>query len=156
MKPMIEELLNLAHHQAEMVILTLKQDLMPTWLLISRSNKIFIVGTPWRDDEEKALAQQAMRKKMRESHITAYSFITEAWTAQAPPDWDPKTLLPEDQRPMNRSDRREVVVAMASDGQETGWRVWEIKRDWNEQVRELEEITFENSLMEGWMKDMLK
>jgi hypothetical protein len=111
-KELLTNLADLAGEHAKRVLVDLGQRLMPQWVLVNARGGCDIVGTPWRDDREKELVTERMRKEMRKRKVTAYSLVIEAWAAAAPPGWkegDPRT--PNWQRP----DRREVVVAFATD-----------------------------------------
>jgi len=95
-----------------------------------------------------------LRAKMREWNTVAYSIVVEAWAAQQPKDWkigdDPGP------RPAQRPERKEVVIAIASDGTEVVSRTWEIVRDWHERVIGLEQIEHPDyGVMQGWMAELL-
>jgi hypothetical protein len=92
-----------------------------------------------------------IRQQLRKYKACAYSFLTEAWMAMAPPDWDPDMPFPE----TNRADRQEVVIAFATDGRMRRCRRWRIRRDWNEQVIALEPINEDDmDKPEGWITDL--
>lgn len=152
----VDALISLAEQQARNVLLVLHQPLMPTWVIIDKHGRPHICGTPWENDREKYLAGLAMKLQMRKLGAKAYSFITEAWCAQAPKDWDPDTPLPEKDRAMNQPDRLEVVIAFATDGDQCEWRRWTIRRNWNEQIICLEPAQDNFEKPEGWIAELLK
>jgi hypothetical protein len=151
-----DSLLDLAEHQARMVLLQLKEDLVPSWVMFSRrTHRAEIIATPWRNDLEKRLCERRLRELMRKKQIAAYSFLSEAWVATAPADWSLDKPLPEAERPAQRADRKEVVMAFASDGTTKEWRVWEIKRDWHEQIITLEPRPLPEAIPAGWVTELL-
>lgn len=153
---LLDKLLDLAEQQALLVRFGLKEELMPTWLLINAQGKTKIVPTPWRNDVEKMLARVFVQGRMSKFGAVAYSFLTEAWTAQQPKDWKPEDGISEAERPMHRADRQERVIACACDGTTTKWRVWGIIRDHLEQVVKLErQEGLENDNFSGWMAELL-
>jgi hypothetical protein len=152
----ITKLLDLAEQQARLTLTVLRQDLMPSWVIITGSGEARIIGTPWNNEAEKEATGMYIRAQLRKTNAQAYSFVTEAWMAEAPQDWDPGTPLPDKDRPAERADRKEVVIACATDGQRTQWRQWCIVRDWNEQIRQLEPMEIGSGLTESWISDLLK
>lgn len=150
MKPNLESMVTMAGTFAHLIILQMKQELMPTWVLISASGQSDILATPWRNDAEKEYAKVFMREQIKQRNAIAYSFVVETWLAtyDKPDDY-------EKVRPKDRVDRKEAVMALASNGTETLWRTWLIHRDWNEQIIALEEQP-EIAEPFGWMADLLK
>jgi hypothetical protein len=138
-----------------MVLLQLKQDLMPSWVMFTRDHKVEIIATPWRNDLEKRLSERSLRDLVRKKQIVAYSFLSEAWLATAPTDWSPDKPLPEAERPAQRADRTEGVIAFASDGTIKEWRVWEIIRDWEEQIITLRQRPLREGVPSGWVTELL-
>jgi hypothetical protein len=156
MKPdTVETLITLAEQQARGVLLVLHQSLLPTWVIVAKDFTPHVLATPWEDDQEKEKMRIFIRQQIRKYEAHAYSFLTEAFMATAPPDWDPDTPLPDKDRATNRADRQEVVIAFAADRQKRQWRRWRIRRDWNEQVIALEPMD-ENETCEpeGWIADL--
>jgi hypothetical protein len=151
----VDTLITLAEQQARGVLLVLHQALMPTWVIVAKKFTPYIFATPWQDDQEKEEVRIFVRRQIRRYEAHAYSFLTEAWMATAPPDWDPDKPLPKKDQAMNRADRQEVVVAFATDGQKRQWRRWRIRRDWNEQVIALEPMHEDMCEPEGWMAELL-
>jgi hypothetical protein len=153
-KELLTKLADLAGEHANRVLVDLGQRLMPQWVLIDAQGGCDIVGTPWRNGHEKELTVERMRKEMRKRKVLAYSLVIEAWAAVAPPGWkEGEPRMPNWQRP----DRREVVVAFATDGKSIEWRHWAIKRDWQDHVRALEPMPFEGDAQPtSWMTELLK
>jgi hypothetical protein len=153
----VEKLITLAEQQARGVLLVLHQSLVPTWVIVAKNWRPYIFATPWEGDQEKEAMRIFIRQQLHKYKAHAYSFLSEAWTAMAPPDWDPDTPLPKKDRATNRADRQEVVIAFATDGRKRQWRRWRIRRDWNEQVIALEPFD-ENDMgePEGWIADLFQ
>lgn len=152
----VETLITLAEQQARGVLLVLHQALVPTWVIVAKNFTPYIFATPWKDDQEKEAMRTFIRQQIRRYEACGYSFLTEAWMAMAPPDWDPDTPLPKEERATNRADRQEVVIAFATDGQKRQWRRWHIRRNWNEQVIALEPVGEDDmSESESWIADLL-
>jgi hypothetical protein len=150
----LKNLIELAGEQAKTVMIGLGQDLMPSWVFIDNRGKVSILGTPWQDDSEKQLARIALQKKIKREHIVAYSFVSEAWTATKPAGW---TLPPDYQGVRTEPDRREIVLAFATDGKEQELGVWSIHRDEKGNVFALEQSKEDNDVpMQGWMTELLK
>jgi hypothetical protein len=147
------DLLQLAGNHARGVMLGLGQPLMPTWVLLGADKSIHIVATPWRDDEEKEAMVKGLRRKMRAEKTLVYSFVMEAWTAQQPKGWKPDQAFV---RPAQRPDRREVVLAFATDGHAIEWASWDIKREaTTERVIALEAKPWEAKEVESWLTKLL-
>jgi hypothetical protein len=148
----LRKLVTLAGEHALLVLTGLRQPLVPTWVYLDGEDKTHIVGTPWHDDEEKEHAARHIRWLMRKDKAQAYSLVSEVWTAAAPPGWKPGEDLV---RPADRPDRKEMVLAFATDGEQTKWGRWQIKRDWNERVIALEEQPFDGAQPESWLNKLL-
>jgi hypothetical protein len=150
---LLSRLADLAGEHAKRVLVDLGQPLMPQWVLVDARGGCDIVGTPWRDDQEKELTIERLRNEMRKRKVKAYSLVIEAWTAVAPKGWkEGEPRMPNWQRP----DRREVVIAFATDGKSIQWRQWMIKRDWHDHVVALEPIPFEGDAKpSSWMSELL-
>jgi hypothetical protein len=145
----LEKLLDLAGQQAEMVCLKLQHTLNPTWVMGSSDGKMAILITPWGDDVEKRLTERLVRKLMREREVVAYSVVSEVWIGKGKPG---KPYVPARLQP----DRREGVVAVASNGKEALYRSWIIKRDSDKKVVALElQPAWPEGKTESWMEEML-
>jgi hypothetical protein len=148
----LTQLVEFAGEHAQRVLIGLNKPLVPAWVMVDAKGKVEIVGTPWRNDIEKTIMVAAMRLGMRKNGIVAYSLVVEAWAASAPPGWkegDPHVPPAEDPK------RREIVVALATDGKETVWRQWVMHRDYNEQVVKLEPEPMKAEQATSWMAGLL-
>lgn len=153
----LDALLDLAEQQARLVLTVLHKDLLPSWVIITEDGTPIIRGTPWRNEGEKYAAEIFIQHELKKHKAHAFSFVSEAWVAVAPKDWDPSTVMPEADRPMNRADRREEVIAFASNGQDRQTRRWSIMRNWKGEVEHLERLPDDDwSPVEGWIADLLK
>lgn len=109
----LEEMVNLAEQQAQRVLLGTKEELMPSWLLVTGRGDVEIYATPWSNTREKNLVTLCMKDIMREKHCTAYSLLVEAWMATVTGDEAKKPY--DGPPPSQRSDRQECVVITAAD-----------------------------------------
>jgi hypothetical protein len=153
----LNALVHLAGMHARQVLVDLGQDLMPSWLLVDKAGKCTIVGTPWRSDQDKQRVRKLMREHMRKHGTVCYSVVVEAWAAHAPPDFNPaKDELQPWEKPLQRPDRWEIVIAIASDGKQTQSKQWKIIRDWSQsgKIITLEPVVMDAGI-EGWMTEML-
>jgi hypothetical protein len=144
-------LVQLASQQAKTIIVDGQTELIPTWVLVNQEGDICIIGTPWENDAQKMQAEHLMRKKIQEYQAVAYSLVVEAWLASYPP----QTKL--DQhfiRPHDQPDRREVVITLATDGRQTVWKTWAVRRDYLDRVVALEEEPSPASEPQGWMTSL--
>jgi hypothetical protein len=159
---LLDKLIDLAERQARLVLLELKLgSLMAAWVLMSKSGKLEIVATPWRDEPEKRLYAQMLRAMMRQKHIVAYSFVTEAWTRRLESgEWDDDRGQPVDGiETRNYAGREEVVIACACSKDVARWKQWRIVREaTTEVIVDLQEqpLPESESPPESWMTDLLK
>jgi hypothetical protein len=152
-KEQLSALADLAGEHARTVLVELGQDMMPCWLMIDRKGKAHIQGTPWRNQMEKDAMAAMMRLEMRKLGVVAYSLVVEAWTAHAPKGWkEGEPHIPSSEHP----DRKEVVIAFATDGEQIEWRQWETKRDQTGKVIVLERTDFDGVQATSWMTGLLK
>jgi hypothetical protein len=146
-------LVRMASQQAKAIIVDGQAELIPTWVLVNKEGEACIIGTPWKSALEKMRAEHLMRKKMQEYQAVAYSLVVEAWLACYPPE----TKLDEHMvKPYDRPDRREVVITLATNGRQTVWKTWAIRRNYLERVVALEEEPSPDSEPQGWMTNLLK
>lgn len=144
----LETLLKVAAEQAHEIILTQGRPLMPTWVLIDHQGNSHILGTPWRNGAEKMMYRLAITQTVKKLRVRAFSFLSECWIRkqkEGTPYVEPRLA----------ADRREAVIAMASDGKDTQWRQWEMVRDHNEKVIKLVPVDCTGG-KEGWIADLLK
>jgi hypothetical protein len=151
-EPSLDDLLNLGERQIMLIMLGLRQDLIPSWIFFNQRKEAFVMATPWKDDSEKEAAAQYLRREMRKRDAIAYSFICEGWQAIAPEDWDPQS----GQRAREMPERQEIAIAVAANKQQTKQRRWLIKRDWHDQVVGLESIAEPWGEPSGWALELLR
>lgn len=151
----LKALVDLASEHAETVLVKAHESLMPTWLLTDGKGCLYLVGTPWRDEKEKYNAHLAMRDFVREREIVAYGFVVEAWLATRPPGWRPEPGKPAP-RPAEDPNRREVVMAVATNGKTQRFRTWATRRDAAGKVSALveEEADDYAKNLFGWMCEL--
>jgi hypothetical protein len=123
----IDQMLSLAYGQAKNLILGNKDQIMPVFMILTGDDEIIFVGTPWRGDNQKNMAAIMLRDMMKEKRAIAYSFLSEAWVASQPQGWKIGDAV--DTLPADRPDRKEVVMAMATNGTDTKYKSWVIMRD---------------------------
>ena len=155
----LDRLIELAGGHARMVLVELKQNLVPSWVLISRDGKIRIVPTPWRDEEEKQRYVAEVRRLMRKQRVQFYSFVSEAWTATLEPgQWDEAAGQPVDGiRASKRPEREEAVLSCACSKELVRWKQWRIVREaTTERVIDLKENPIPQCAFESWISEMLK
>jgi hypothetical protein len=61
----LDMMLELAHTHAKHIIIKCNQQLMPSWLVIDARNKGHVIGTPWKDDDEKQIMIAEVRLFMQ-------------------------------------------------------------------------------------------
>jgi hypothetical protein len=131
----LEQLLDMAERHARRMLLEHKRDqLVPAFLYIADGHAA-VIGAPWANNEDKRAYANAVRQILRTNDAKAYSFITEAWMATMPKDMPAE--IAQTMRPSEQPNREECVIAFATDGFHTRWRVWAIKRDKRGRVRAL-------------------
>lgn len=119
----LNHMLDMAHAQAERVLVGTSEDLMPVFLFINGKGESGVIGAPFRSTIEKDMVADAARKLFADKQAVAYSFLSEAWMAsvkhQREYDGPPPSALP---------DRIEVVMALAETATEMKSRMWKIVR----------------------------
>jgi hypothetical protein len=132
----LDRLLDLAgKHAHHFLIEEGARQLAPVFLFLTEGGEGTVCLCPWENDFQKQIMLAGVRAKMREARATRYSFVTEAWFARAP-----EGMPFEEARKLRASkdpNRQEAVIALATDGFNTKWREWEIKRDWKGKIRDL-------------------
>jgi hypothetical protein len=151
----LKNLVNLAEAHARTIMIEFQMDLVPAWLLVDKHDQVHILGTPWQNNHEKAVAEAKVKAFMRKHEIIKYSFVVEAWEAEALSGTDLEEI-PEEQRPRNRADRIETVIACATDNAKAEWRMWRTIRNRKGKVINLKPYRIDSDREpEGWMRDML-
>jgi hypothetical protein len=150
----VENMLIAAEAQARQVILEKQGELPPTWVLVDAQGQVEVEMTPWRDVFEKYMAEIFIRAKIKKHNVVAYSFLVEAWMANAPKGWEPGKDPPI--RASQRPERKECVVACAVTKEKKHWAFWEIKRDPQGKAIALEpQHEHEKGAGAGWMSELL-
>ena len=121
----LDALLELAGGHARAVLVDMKDELIPTFVMIADGETLF-APTPWRDEKDKAKYLGAVRALMKERGVTRYSMVSEAWTAKQSEGWKPG--MPQGPLPGDRPDCKEVVIAIAADKATSKSRTWDIVR----------------------------
>src|SRR5258708_3034083 len=78
---LVADLMGMAYGQAENVLVKLHTEhkaLIPTFLVMS-GTKVEIFACPWQNDDQKHMAQDLIRARMKAQKSNAYSFVSEAW-----------------------------------------------------------------------------
>jgi hypothetical protein len=135
MNELLDQLIFVAGQHAELIMTKLHMPLMPTWVYLTQEGAT-IAGTPWADEVEKKVMAMELRKNMLAEGAKAYSLVTEVWASAAPKGWNPETDDPI--RASEQANRQEYVLCFATDGDETQWKRWAIKRNHLEIVTALE------------------
>jgi hypothetical protein len=144
---MLAALLDIAYNTAQHVLLDEhKHQLHPAFVLLNADATVGVVETAWRNGAQKEAALAAMREIMADHRTIAYSFLTEAWMAEYGPD-PANHPLQGGPRPADMPNRVEVVQALATDGVETRWRQWEIKRDAGRRITALVEKRYPDDVV---------
>src|SRR5882672_7222946 len=83
---------------------------LPMWHAVDGDDEHALIATPWRNDDEKDIASDALREMFRAQKVKRFAFICEAWIVEA--------VLGEvalNTRPSIHQDRREVLMIAAED-----------------------------------------
>lgn len=132
MIPDLAQLVRLAGEYAETVLIgERRKELIATYLLFSPPagggdtlGVVDVIPCAWHNEIEKQAMLLMVKKVARESGAVALSFVSEAWLAARPID-KPQLDLPPSEDPQ----RREIVIAVATDGKTKASRQWQIVRD---------------------------
>lgn len=116
----LDQMLDLAGHHAEMVLLQLQMPALMPIFMFEAGGQCGFIQAHWRNDQEKLKAAGAAREIMQQHGATKYSLVCEVWRRSRP-----------------GAHEEELVLAFATDGMETRWRVWAIARDRSGQVAAL-------------------
>jgi hypothetical protein len=150
--PAFSELLDAAERHARTALFKKRQQhLETTWFLLDGKN-IRKLATPWRNDYERELAKVFMRNVVEQYHIPAYAYVSEVWYAkETPENFNSDNFV----QPRDRPDRKEMIIAMATDGKNVRTKAWEIVRNWNEQITALKSQSTKGFGFGGWMISLL-
>jgi hypothetical protein len=109
----LDDMVRLAREHATRVMVGTKEELVPSWLVITGKGAIEIFATPWGNNREKHIVIETMRDIMREKSATSYSMVTEAWMLHV----QGVGVTEENYKgpmPSESPDRQECVVIMAA------------------------------------------
>lgn len=153
----LEKLLDLAGAHAHNTLIAQKhRQLTAAFLYVTADGAATIIGCPWANDFQKQVMIAEVRTKMRAAGAKQYTFITEAWFANAPKDMPLAGVKQLRHYASKHPDRRECVVCFATDGVTTRWRQWQIKRDWKGQIRELTLLPIgDEDYLSSWLTNLL-
>jgi hypothetical protein len=149
-------LLDAAEEHAHEVLLKQRKQLPPTWIL-SDGKEIALAVTPWEDRMQRTLAKLYMAHLLKEQKTRAYCFISEVWIARESFESvkSGKPIV----EPRLRPDRKEMVLALATDGRTARGRSWAIVRNYEERITGLKpEESMKASIGDrfgGWMISLL-
>jgi hypothetical protein len=134
---LVADLMGMAYGQAHGVLVQRSAEhkqLVPTFLVMTGA-KVEIFACPWQSDQEKYMAQDLIRARMKAQKSQAYSFLSEAWMLvvdQA--DFEAQKRAESGVLRPSQSERRiEVVTIVACAKHESGmaraFQMWNIIRD---------------------------
>ena len=86
-------------------------EVLPMWHAVQGNGEHMLIATPWKDDTEKMITVDMLRRVFREHHVKRFAFIVEAWLATL----KTKREVDEGPRPSEHPDRREVLMVTAED-----------------------------------------
>lgn len=127
----LDELTEMAlHHAKSCLVGHPGAQMVPCWL-IQGDKRTTIVGTPFNGDQAKDFVAFVIRRLLKEENASAYSYVSEAWTAVE------DLKHPIGLAPREREDRREVVIITVANRKTSRMRIWEIIRGADGTVVEL-------------------
>jgi hypothetical protein len=127
----LTNLLDAAEAHARGILIGTAEALIPVFMLQDGEDQGYLVATPFVGENANEVAHvkdavaYAVRRMIKAKKIVRYSFLSEAWMTVRPPGWNEAMGPP----PSESDDRREVVIAMATDGGDYKLRRWLIKRN---------------------------
>ncbi len=143
---LVADLMGMAYGQAENVLVKLHTEhkaLIPTFLVMS-GTKVEIFACPWQNDDQKHMAQDLIRARMKAQKSNAYSFVSEAWMLVVDrDDFEAQRRSAEGALQPSKSERRVEVVAVVAcakhdAGMARDFQLWNIIRDATGEITALE------------------
>src|SRR5260370_16724899 len=143
---LVADLMGMAYGQAENVLGKLHTEhkaLIPTFLVMS-GTKVEIFACPWQNDDQKHMAQDLIRGRMKAQKWNAYWFGSEAWMLVVDrDDFEAQRRSAEGSLQPSKSERRiEVVTVVACAKHDAGmardFQLWNIIRDDQGEITALE------------------
>lgn len=83
-------------------------EVLPTWFLFDKNERVQIVGTPWNGYEEKKKAAEVIAEIIIEFEIKTVLFISDVWTRHLPKD------APEEEKRIPVSEQLDAVEAIVA------------------------------------------
>jgi hypothetical protein len=120
----LSKLVELAGEHARNVLIDKHEPHLMASYLLHGPDASKVIGCIWRNFAEKELVIADVKRHSRAMRATMASFVTEAWAVERPLEIDPTQVIPSEE-----PDRREYVIACATDGKRTESRTWQIVRD---------------------------
>lgn len=146
----------LGAHAHRVLLISGEKELMPMYHLCPAEGPDLVIGTPWRDEQEKLFTLQVIRAKARELKATALGFVGEVWMTKYEGAAARNIDVNNVPRPSQHPNRIECVMAMVTDGHETKTRSWEIVRDRpGGTIIHLQQQDYEPGMISGRMVDDL-
>lgn len=135
---LLAELANKAEiHAREILVKEQHAEMVPLWHVVTKAQNM-IIGTPWRDDDQKALCQGYIRNLLKTEGGRAYCMTSEAWMAKyAENEIDIESAKWPAIRPIDRKDRMEVVTIFATTRSKQLMRTFETIRDKDGKITDL-------------------
>jgi hypothetical protein len=146
----LEEMADVAYKFACQILVGGPKDLMPMFVIKrgGKENKMDVIGTPWADDNEKRTMVINIAMEIADQGCDAWSFLSESWFAHRTKG---EPLGP---RPSEDPKRKEGVICLVGDGQNTLLHSWETKRDEKGNCTALEKYD-EGDSFESWISQAL-
>jgi hypothetical protein len=150
-KETLETMLEVARQQAELVLVGGKRELMPVFVLVGPGGPS-VHGCPWRNDAEKEIMGNKVRREIKRRKVFQYSFVCEAWAVHL------ASAKEFHHRPSEDPRRVEVVIALAVNRQEKKIRQWNIERaeDGTCTGLRLNPSFGDEGQLESWMAELLE
>ena len=147
--PNLESMLDRAYTQARRVMIGTNEQLLPAFLIFYQDGTSGVIGTPFQDDTQRQIVAALMREHMRTRNALAYCFVTEGWQATIDRD-EPLGAKPI----REREEKKEIVIAIATDGVNQKMRQWGIVRDRRGRCKALP-LEHEGAPSVGWVTNLL-
>jgi hypothetical protein len=122
----LQKLIDFGFRRASKKLLRRGGELAAFFVLVGPTGERELIEAPLESHFQKPFMACAMREWMRHNATVAYVFVHEAWWAPPPTDWQLGQSV--DTPPSEHPDRMEVVVASATDGFNSRWAIWKIRR----------------------------
>jgi hypothetical protein len=130
----LKALIEGARKQAHRVLIEKRQDqLIPFYhLIVPGEGRDVVIATPCRNEDERVASIAAVAATANMVGAVAALFLSEGWMSvhdMPLTPWHANRLLANHPPPSEDPKRKEVVFALASDGEQTECARWQIVRD---------------------------